>query len=285
MQLGVFTPVSATLPFPEMIDAIRALRHVTALELGTGGWPGGAHLDLDALRGVPDPGCADLPAARRRRRPDDQRPVVPRQPAAPRRRRARPPPTTVFRKTVRAGRTAGRAGRRHLLRLPRRLRRRAASQLGHDALAAGVSRRARLAMGRRRHSVLDDAAAFAADHGREGGARSPPGLSRLQRRHRAEAARRGGTEPRRQLRPEPLLLAGRGLPAAIRALGDAIFHVHAKDVALDPANVAVNGVLDTKSYRRHGGAVLAVPHRRLGPRRARHGSRSSARCASRATTT
>ena len=40
------------------------------------------------------------------------------------------------------------------------------------------------------------------------------------------------------------------MPAAIRALGDAIFHVHAKDVALDPHNVAVNGVIDTKTYRR-----------------------------------
>ncbi len=40
------------------------------------------------------------------------------------------------------------------------------------------------------------------------------------------------------------------MPAAIRALGDAIFHVHAKDVAMDPRNVAVNGVIDPKSYRR-----------------------------------
>ena len=39
-------------------------------------------------------------------------------------------------------------------------------------------------------------------------------------------------------------------PTAIRALGDSIFHVHAKDVALDPQNVAVNGVIDTKTYRR-----------------------------------
>ncbi len=35
---------------------------------------------------------------------------------------------------------------------------------------------------------------------------------------------------------------------AIRKLGDAIFHVHVKDTKLDPQNVAVNGVLDTKHY-------------------------------------
>ena len=38
--------------------------------------------------------------------------------------------------------------------------------------------------------------------------------------------------------------------AAIRALGDSIFHVHAKDCRIDAANTAVNGVLDAKSYTR-----------------------------------
>ncbi len=36
--------------------------------------------------------------------------------------------------------------------------------------------------------------------------------------------------------------------AAARALGPAIFHVHAKDTRIDPINTPVNGVLDTKSY-------------------------------------
>ncbi len=36
--------------------------------------------------------------------------------------------------------------------------------------------------------------------------------------------------------------------AAIRVLGDAIFHVHAKDTQMYPANLASTGVLDTKSY-------------------------------------
>ncbi len=37
---------------------------------------------------------------------------------------------------------------------------------------------------------------------------------------------------------------------AIRELGPAIFHVHAKDTAIDPVNVARNGVLDVGSYAR-----------------------------------
>ena len=39
---------------------------------------------------------------------------------------------------------------------------------------------------------------------------------------------------------------------AVRELGDAIFHVHAKDVYVDPHNRARNGVLDTKHYSRFG---------------------------------
>ena len=38
--------------------------------------------------------------------------------------------------------------------------------------------------------------------------------------------------------------------AAIRALGDSIHHVHAKDCRIDRANTARNGVLDTKNYTR-----------------------------------
>jgi sugar phosphate isomerase/epimerase len=36
---------------------------------------------------------------------------------------------------------------------------------------------------------------------------------------------------------------------AVRALGDAIYHVHAKDVRLHPPEVRVNGVLDPKAFR------------------------------------
>ncbi len=41
---------------------------------------------------------------------------------------------------------------------------------------------------------------------------------------------------------------GVDIPTAITTLGEAIFHFHAKDVAILPENKARNGVLDTKSY-------------------------------------
>ncbi|MEK3890485.1 sugar phosphate isomerase/epimerase family protein [Bacillus sp. FSL K6-3431] len=36
---------------------------------------------------------------------------------------------------------------------------------------------------------------------------------------------------------------------SIKALGDALYHFHAKDTRIDPLNNSYNGVLDTKSYR------------------------------------
>ena len=48
--------------------------------------------------------------------------------------------------------------------------------------------------------------------------------------------------------PSHLVWQGVDPVCAVRALGDAIFHVHAKDVKIDKYNTAVNGVLDTKHY-------------------------------------
>ena len=48
--------------------------------------------------------------------------------------------------------------------------------------------------------------------------------------------------------PSHLIWQGMDPITVIREMGDAIFHVHAKDTRIDPRNTAVNGVLDTKSY-------------------------------------
>ncbi|MGI8905089.1 MAG: sugar phosphate isomerase/epimerase family protein [Candidatus Sumerlaeaceae bacterium] len=48
--------------------------------------------------------------------------------------------------------------------------------------------------------------------------------------------------------PSHLWWQGMDPIAAIRELGEAIFHVHAKDVNIDPINTSRNGVLDTKHY-------------------------------------
>src|SRR5215211_5383830 len=48
--------------------------------------------------------------------------------------------------------------------------------------------------------------------------------------------------------PSHLFWQGMDPLVCVRALGDAIFHVHAKDTWLDEPNIAINGVLDTKPY-------------------------------------
>ena len=48
--------------------------------------------------------------------------------------------------------------------------------------------------------------------------------------------------------PSHLVWQGMEPAAAIRMLGDAIYHVHAKDTKVDPINTARIGVLDTKHY-------------------------------------
>lgn len=50
--------------------------------------------------------------------------------------------------------------------------------------------------------------------------------------------------------PSHLFWQGADPVAAIRTIGDGIFHVHAKDCRLDARNIAVNGVLDAKKYTR-----------------------------------
>jgi len=48
--------------------------------------------------------------------------------------------------------------------------------------------------------------------------------------------------------PSHLIWQGMDPVMSIRKLGDAIFHVHAKDTKIDKYNTAVNGVLDNKPY-------------------------------------
>ncbi len=50
------------------------------------------------------------------------------------------------------------------------------------------------------------------------------------------------------LDPSHLIWQGIDVVSAIKTLGKALFYFHAKDTALDKANVAKNGVLDTKPY-------------------------------------
>jgi sugar phosphate isomerase/epimerase len=95
-----------------------------------------------------------------------------------------------------------------------------------------------------------DTTRFAADHGVKVALEAHPGfvVYNVDTMLRLRAA--VGPNLGINFDPSHFFWQGVDVPTAIRALGDAIFHVHAKDVALDRQNVAVNGVIDTKTYRR-----------------------------------
>ena len=250
MQLGVFTPVFAALPFPEMLDAIRALRHVTALELGTGGWPGSAHLDLDAL--------VDCPTRAReyRQRVADAGLTIsalschgnPLHPDAVRASTA----DEVFRKTVRVA---------EQLAVPVVVTFSGCPGDGPDARHPNwvttpwppeYLELLTWQWEARAIPYWNDAAGFARDHGVKVALEPHPGFLvynvHTALRLRAEAGPSLGVN----FDPSHFFWQGMDPAVTIRALGEAIFHVHAKDVALNPAAVALNGVLDTRSYRELG---------------------------------
>lgn len=93
-----------------------------------------------------------------------------------------------------------------------------------------------------------DAAAYAADHGVKIGIEIHPGMLiynvETMLRMRSETGPALGAN----LDPSHLFWNGVDPLAAIRALGDAIHHVHAKDCYVDSFNVAVNGCNDHKPY-------------------------------------
>ena len=60
MKLGLFTPVLARLDLKEMLAKVRSLGKVTAIELGTGAWPGSDHVDVECYLNDKKP-PADFP--------------------------------------------------------------------------------------------------------------------------------------------------------------------------------------------------------------------------------
>jgi sugar phosphate isomerase/epimerase len=248
MKLGLFTPALGTLDTRQMLAKVRTLRKVQAIELGTGGWPGRDHLDLDGLlndshaadaygQTIADAGLtiSALSCHGNPLHPD---------------RKIAESYDEVFKKTV---------------CLAKRLEVRVVvtfSGCPGDSDDAKHPNWVTTPWPPEFLEVLDwqwekkaipywtDRARFAADHGVRVALEAHPGfiVYNVETLLRLRAA--AGPNLGINFDPSHFFWQGVDAPAAIRALGDAIFHVHAKDVALNPQNVAVNGVIDTKTYRR-----------------------------------
>jgi sugar phosphate isomerase/epimerase len=250
MRLGLFTVLYGATPIEELLDRLAGMG-VTAVELGTGGYPGSAHCDPDQL-------LADESKAHALRRSVEQRGMVisalsqhgnPLHPDAAVAARSH----ETWRKTAQLASLlevsvvngfSGCPGDHDQARHPnwvtcawpddfaqvlqwqwqeRAIPYWTAEQLVADSLGVNIA--------------LEMHPGFLVYNNET--------LLRL----RAAAGARIGAN----FDPSHLFWQGADPVAAIRELGEAgaLFHFHAKDTYLDRANIARNGVLDTKPYDRY----------------------------------
>ena len=248
MQIGLFTPVFNNLSFEELLAELKRYPAIRSLELGTGGWPGSKHLDLDGLLQNSEP-----------RREFQSRvrdagltisalschgnPVHPNEQIAQR-------DDEVFRKTLRlaelldvdvvvtfSGCPGGGPGDK-----------------APNWITAAWPPEYAAALDWQWHERLipywQDANKLARDTGVRVALEAHPGFCVYNPETMLHLRAEAGDAIGINLDPSHLWWQGIDIPTAIAALGDAIFHVHAKDVAIHPANRNRNGVLDTKSYAR-----------------------------------
>lgn len=93
-----------------------------------------------------------------------------------------------------------------------------------------------------------EAAAFARDHGVKVAIELHPGFVAYHTDSYWRLREIGGDTIGVNFDPSHLFWQGMDPLVCVRELGDAIFHVHAKDTWLDQQNIRRNGVLDTQQY-------------------------------------
>jgi sugar phosphate isomerase/epimerase len=249
VKLGVMTVLYQDLPLEEALDKVAAMG-VEAVELGTGNYPGSHHCNPDELLGAPD-------TARALRRQIEKRGLMISalsahgNPLHPDEETASAAHQT-WRKTVKLA---------ALLEVPVVI---GFSGCPGDHPGASKPNWVTCAWPTDFLEVLEwqwservipywvEEAAFAEQHGVRVALEMHPGFvvynpETLLRLRGAAGAAIGAN-----FDPSHLFWQGIDAVEAIKALGRerAIFHVHAKDTYIDPANARVNGVLDTKDYGR-----------------------------------
>ena len=245
MKLGVFTVLFGDLPLEQVLDKVTAAG-LEAVEIGAGAFPGSAHIDIDGI-------LASKAAAKAyRQRVADAGLVIS---ALSCHGNPLHPDTAVAR--------AHDAAFRKAVRLAERLEVGVVNTFSGCPGDCEGSRRPNWVTcawppdyleilewqwDRKVIPYWTRAGRFAADHGVRVALEAHPGfvVYNVETALRLRAAI--GPQIGVNFDPSHLFWQGVDVPAAIRALGAAIVHVHAKDVALDRGNVRVNGVLDAKPY-------------------------------------
>lgn len=247
MEFGLFTAVFNALTFDELLVELKRYSTITALEIGTGGWPGRSHIDPEALLGSREA------AGDYRVRLQDAgltisalschgNPVHPREEIARRDHK-------LFRTTVRlaerlqvpvvitfSGCPGGAEG----------------DITPNWITAAWPPEYARALQWQWEERLIPywkSEAGFAESAGVKVALEAHPGFCVYNPETLMRLRTEAGSALGINLDPSHLWWQGIDIPTAIAALGQAIFHFHAKDVAINPAMRDRNGVLDTKSYR------------------------------------
>jgi sugar phosphate isomerase/epimerase len=247
MKLGVFTPVFAKLTLDKVLAKLRSLPGVGAVELATGAWPGQDHVDVDQLLASPHK------AEEFRTQIQDAGLTISAlschgNPMHPNKSMAREH-DEAFRKSVRLA---------QVLRVPVVV---TFSGCPGDSDQAKCPNWITTPWPPEFLENLEwqwdckvipywqEAAPFAADHGVKVAIEPHPGFVVYNVETALRLREAAGKNIGVNFDPSHLFWQGADIPVTIRALGDCIFHVHAKDCALNPQNIARNGVLDAKSYR------------------------------------
>jgi sugar phosphate isomerase/epimerase len=245
MRIGVFTVLFQDMKFEQMLDRVVAAG-VTAVEIGAGGYPGMHHCPVDELLESPQKRKAYLNALASR--------GLILSALSCHYEQLSPDPSlaadsdAIFRKAVRlaallevpvvsavSGLPAGRAGDKSPSWVtcpwpPHNL-----EMIDYQWNTVAIP-------------YWQGAAKFAQEHGVKIAVEMHPGFLVYNVETLLKLRDAAGPALGCNFDPSHLFWNGVDIPAAIRALGTAIFHVHGKDCALDPLNLMVNGCNDWKPY-------------------------------------
>jgi len=249
MKIGVFTVLFQQLPFEAMLDHVRAAG-VEAVEIGTGGYPGAAHCQPGELLAQPVR-LASFRDAIASRGLTISALSCHANPLHPRREVADAAHAT-FERTLRLAHElgvecvnlfSGCPGDSDQARFPNWVT--CAWPPDYQELLAWQ-------WNEKVVPYWQGAAAQAREHGVRLCFEMHPGFVVYNPETLLRLRQACGDNIGANLDPSHLIWQGIDIPEAIRALGaaDAIYHVHAKDTAIDPHNARVNGVLDTKPLDR-----------------------------------
>ncbi len=246
MKLGLFTPVFQNMPLDDLLVELKRYPAIESLELGTGGWPGHSHIEPDALLASKDTANVflsklkdaglSLSALSCHGNPIHPDPTIAKH------------DDELYRKTVTLAERLGVKTVVTFSGCPGG----AAQDVTPNWITAAWPPEyqdvLRWQWEQRLIPYWQDATTFAANSGVHVALEAHPGFCVYNPETLLLLREACGASLGINLDPSHLWWQGIDIPAAIAALGSAIFHVHAKDVALHPSNLALNGVLDTKSF-------------------------------------